>query len=73
MGGKNVKTCLQLIKDYTADMTPEWAEEITSVPADTIRRIANELVDHALIGSTIELDGETFPFRPAGVLAPGRG
>ena len=73
VGGKNVKTCLQLIKDYTADMTPEWAEEITSVPADTIRRIANELVDHALIGSTIELDGETFPFRPAGVLAPGRG
>lgn len=73
VSGARVKTCLQLIKDYVADMTPEWAEEITTVPAETIRRIANELVDHALIGSTITLDGETFPYRPAGVLAPGRG
>jgi thiosulfate reductase/polysulfide reductase chain A len=41
------------IKDYTIgfdkyselvkDKTPEWAEKITSVPADTIRRIAKEL------------------------------
>lgn len=73
VGGVTAKTCLQLVKDYTADMTPEWASEITSVPAETMRRIANELVDNALIGSTIVIDGETFPYRPAGVLAPGRG
>ena len=73
VNGVKAKTCLQLVKDYTADMTPEWAEEITTVPADTIRRIANELVDNAMIGSTIMLDGESFPYRPAGVLAPGRG
>lgn len=71
--GTRVKTCLQLIKDYIADMTPEWAEEITTVPAATTRRIAQELVEHARIGSTIQLDGETFPFRPAMALAPGRG
>ena len=73
VAGVQVKTCLQLIKDYVADMTPEWAEGITTVPAATIRRIANELVEHARIGSTIEIDGETFPFRPAMALAPGRG
>ncbi len=73
VNGHQAKTCLQLTKDYIADMTPEWAEEITTVPAETMRRIANELVDHAKIGSTIEIDGEVFPFRPAMALAPGRG
>ncbi|MDO8587322.1 MAG: molybdopterin-dependent oxidoreductase [Armatimonadota bacterium] len=29
--------------EYVKDKTPEWAEKITSVPADTIRRIAREL------------------------------
>ena len=43
----------EFIKEYTTgfdkyaelvkDKTPEWAETITSVPADTIRRIAKEL------------------------------
>ncbi len=43
----------EFIRDYTLgfdkyvelvkDKTPEWAETITSVPADTIRRIAKEL------------------------------
>lgn len=28
--------------EYVKDKTPEWAEDITSVPADTIRRIARE-------------------------------
>ena len=29
--------------DYLSDKTPEWAEEITSVPASTIERLATEL------------------------------
>ena len=29
--------------DYVGDKNPEWAEEITGVPADTIRRLAREL------------------------------
>ncbi len=29
--------------DFIKDKTPEWAEKITSVPADTIRRLAREL------------------------------
>lgn len=73
VNGATLKTCLQLVKDYIVDMTPEWAEDITTVPAATTRRIAAELVEHARIGSTIEIEGETFPFRPAMALAPGRG
>lgn len=29
--------------EYVTDKTPEWAEKITGVPADTIRRLAQEL------------------------------
>lgn len=30
-------------KDFVKDKTPEWGEKITSVPADTIRRLAREV------------------------------
>ena len=73
VNGVAVKTCLQLMADYIVDMTPEWAEEITTVPATTIRKIAQDLIDYAQIGTTISIDGETFPFRPAAAMAPGRG
>ena len=39
--------------------------EVTTVPAATIRRIAQEFVEAAKIGSTIEIEGQTYPFRPA--------
>jgi len=47
-----------------AEYTPEWAEEKCTVPAETIRRIAREFVEYAQVGSTIEIEGFTFPFRP---------
>lgn len=54
----------QLIKDSFKQYTPEWQEPITTVPAATVRRIANEFVDHAHIGATIIVDGFEFPYRP---------
>ncbi len=59
----------QLVKDHVKQYTPEWAEPITTVPAATIRRLSREFVEAAHIGETIELDGYTFPFRPAIVKA----
>ena len=47
--------------------SPEWAEAICDVPAATMRRIANEYIDHACIGETIEIEGRTMPFRPVAV------
>jgi len=47
--------------------SPEWASAICDVPAATIRRIANEYLDHAHIGETIAIDGKTLPFRPVAV------
>lgn len=62
----------QLYKEQITDYTPEWAEEITTIPASTIRRIAREFVDAARIGSTIMLEGTPFPYRPV-CLESGRG
>ena len=47
--------------------SPEWASGICDVPAATMRRVANEYLDHAHIGETIVIDGKTLPFRPVAV------
>ncbi|WP_456373838.1 sulfite dehydrogenase subunit SoeA [Thiolapillus sp.] len=41
--GTPVKPAFQLLKERVDDYTPEWAEDITGIPADTIRRLAHEM------------------------------
>jgi anaerobic selenocysteine-containing dehydrogenase len=41
--GTPVKPSFQLLKERVQDYTPEWAADITGVPADTIRRLAHEM------------------------------
>ena len=65
VNGNTVKPSFQLVVDSVTTMTPEWAEQITTVPAATTRRIATEFVAAAQIGSTITLNGKVYPFRPA--------
>lgn len=63
--GKKVRTGFQVWKDILLENTPEKMAEITTVPASTIRKIAKEFVDAAQIGATMEIEGKTYPFRPA--------
>jgi anaerobic selenocysteine-containing dehydrogenase len=72
LDGQTVHPALDLIKDHVEQYTPEWAEGITTIPADTIRRITTEFVDAARIGSTINIDGVEYPYRPV-CLAAERG
>lgn len=65
--GVSASPALQLVKQAVKQYTPEWAEGISTVPAATIRQLANDFVSHAKIGSTIVIDGFTFPFRPVGI------
>ncbi len=41
--GTPAKPAFQLLKERVAECTPEWAEEITGIPAATIKRIAHEM------------------------------
>ena len=63
--GRALRTGFQVWKDVLSTHTPEKMSEVTTVPAETIRRIAREFVDAAQIGATIEMQGKTYPFRPA--------
>ncbi len=65
IGGAKVKTAFRLFKEHVANNTPEWAASICGLPAEDIRRVAEELGENAMIGSTIVIDGKTLPYRPA--------
>ncbi len=67
VNGKQCKTGFTLYKEHVAKYTPEYQEEITTVPAATIRRIAKELGEAACIGQTTTIDGIEMPYRPAAV------
>jgi anaerobic selenocysteine-containing dehydrogenase len=54
-----------LIKEHLKQYTCEFASEVSTVPAETIRRIACEFTEAASIGSTIKIDGHVLPLRPA--------
>jgi phenylacetyl-CoA:acceptor oxidoreductase len=51
------------VKDYS----PEWAGGICEVAASTVRRVATEFLDHARVGETVEIEGETLPLRPVAI------
>ena len=65
--GKECKPAFQRFKDILEECSPEAMEKITTVPAETTRRLARELYDAAEIAkdSTIEIDGRVMPLRPA--------
>lgn len=70
--GRPCTVAFQLFRESLKDFTCEWASPIADVPADRIRQIVHELVEHAQFGATIEIDGQEWPFRPS-ALVIGRG
>ncbi|MBI2918514.1 MAG: molybdopterin-dependent oxidoreductase [Chloroflexi bacterium] len=58
-------TAFQLLKEHVRAYTPERAAQITTVPAETIRRIAQEYGTAACIGANITIEGMELPYRPA--------
>ncbi len=66
--GAEVRPAFQALLDHIAPYTPDWAAGECEVPADTIRRIADEYLAHACVGETIEIGGVRLPFRPVAVI-----
>jgi len=53
-----------LLKKYVKKYSPEFVSEITSIPPETLRRLAKEIGEAASIGKTINIDGKELPYRP---------
>jgi anaerobic selenocysteine-containing dehydrogenase len=64
VNGIKCQPSFQLVKEHVKQYTAEFASEASTVPAATIRRIAKEYGEAAMIGSTIEIKGEKLPLRP---------
>ena len=68
-GGTACRPAFVLLKEHLKTYTPEKAEAITTIGADTIRRLAEEFGAQARIGSTIVVDGVEVPYRPVASIA----
>ena len=66
-GNSKARTAFQVLVDTLADVTPERAEEITGVPAETIRALAKEFGQAAMIGSTVRIDDHQLRYRPVAI------
>ena len=64
VNGQKCRTVFTVVREHLKQYVPEWGEQVSSVPAKTLRRIATEYAEAAMVGSTIEIDGITFPYRP---------
>lgn len=63
-GTSKARTAFQVLIDSLAEVTPEYAEKITGVPAASIKALAQEFGRKAMIGSTVVIDGHKIRYRP---------
>ncbi|MBI2850539.1 MAG: molybdopterin-dependent oxidoreductase [Chloroflexi bacterium] len=66
--GIKCQPSFQLLKEHLKQYTPEMASKVSSIPAETIHRIATEFATEARVGSTINIDGQTLPYRPVSAI-----
>ncbi len=62
--GIECRPAFSLLKEHLKSYTPEMASKASTVPAETIRRIAAEYAHEARVGSTIAIQGQNLPYRP---------
>ncbi|MBW8011109.1 MAG: molybdopterin-dependent oxidoreductase [Chloroflexi bacterium] len=67
--GEQVRPAFQVFKEHIAEYTYEMAEEICGVPAQKIQKVAQDLGENAMIGSSIEVEGSVLPYRPVSIMA----
>jgi molybdopterin-containing oxidoreductase family molybdopterin binding subunit len=68
IAGERCRTAFDLLREHLRSYPPERAEQISGVPAATVRRLAREFGTAARVGSTIVLDGVRLPYRPAAAI-----
>jgi len=66
--GIKCQPSFQLLREHLKRYTPEMASEVSTVPVETIRRIATEFTTEARVGSTITINGHVLPYRPVSAI-----
>ena len=69
VNGTPCRPSFHCLRDHLRKFTPEWAEEISTIGAATIRRLAKEFGTEARVGSTIVVDGVTLPLSAGWAIA----
>jgi anaerobic selenocysteine-containing dehydrogenase len=64
ISGKTYRTAFQVLADSLKDVTPDYAAEVTGVPAARIKSLAQEIAAAASIGSVMKIDGQNIRYRP---------
>lgn len=65
---RTVRPVFEALKEHLAQYTPEWAAQVCGIPAEQITRVAQELGQNAMIGSSVVLEGVTLPYRPVSMM-----
>ena len=63
-----MRPAFQHLLDHMAPYSPDWAAAQCDIPAERMRRVADEYLQAACVGETVEVNGVTMPFRPVAVL-----
>jgi phenylacetyl-CoA:acceptor oxidoreductase len=63
-----LRPAFQHLLDHMSPYSPDWAAAQCDIPAERMRRVADEYLQAACVGETIEVNGVTMPFRPVAVL-----
>lgn len=71
--GQTCRPALELLRAHVAQFAPERVETISTVPAETLRRLAREFAETAQIGNTIVINDVRMPIRPVCSFADSRG
>lgn len=65
--GVPCRPAFELLKEHVKSYPLERVAEITTIPVETIRRVAKEFAQAAQVGSTIVIEGKALPYRPVAV------
>ena len=65
--GEPVRPAFDALKRHLAAVDVEEMARVCTIPIEQIRRVTRDFAETASIGSTVEVDGHTLPFRPVGI------
>ena len=68
VNGERVRPSFQVFKEHVSQYSAEQAAEICGLDASQIVKVARELGENAMIGSTTVVDGVTVPYRPVAIM-----